>query len=479
VFDVDTGRQRVQRTGPQLGLSALPAQDDTSVFSPGVVVSPDGNTVAVLATSEIGILDPATLKLKARLPARSAVTDIAFSADSHRLAASDDGVAVWDLTGPKPKQVFRTGQFRSGLGGTLIGLSPAGDTLYAEPRRGISQGRSGALFAYDLTGEAQLLTRKVVPPTRFQEVMRRVSPDGSMVGYVDLTDDAVEVRDLATGRMLPPMLPGSSSYGGYADLAWRADSRAVTGVVADYPVASFNPRTGARLGDVFNSNSRAYAVAYAGNGTLLVGNDSGNLQVLDARSMTLKRTINVVGAYVENLRASPDGHTVLVQGSKKWVMLDYRTGHTIAWDSRNAGFFSPDGKTLAVVDSNGAVGFMSTNPLRWLVKPNPSYAFADWNAAFSQDGARFASSRNGTVGVWNVRTGELVGSVPYGTGELAVGFTRNNHDLVMVDIDSSVALWDISPQDWIATACRIAGRELTAQEWAAALPNQPYQKVCD
>jgi WD40 repeat protein len=194
--------------------------------------------------------------------------------------------------------------------------------------------------------------------------------------------------------------------------------------------------------------------------------------------MALTRTINVLDGYVENLRASPDGHTVLVQGAKKWAMLDYRTGHTIAWDPRNAGFFSPDGKTLAVVDSNGAVGFMSTNPLRWLVKPNPSYAFADWNAAFSQDGAWFASSRNGTVGVWNVRTGELVGSIPYGTGELAVGFTHNNHDLVMVDIDSSVALWDITPQDWIATACRIAGRELTPQEWAAALPHRPYRRVC-
>jgi hypothetical protein len=36
----------------------------------------------------------------------------------------------------------------------------------------------------------------------------------------------------------------------------------------------------------------------------------------------------------------------------------------------------------------------------------------------------------------------------------------------------------ISPQDWKRDACAIAGREISRQEWADALPGREYRAVC-
>ena len=61
--------------------------------------------------------------------------------------------------------------------------------------------------------------------------------------------------------------------------------------------------------------------------------------------------------------------------------------------------------------------------------------------------AWFASSRNGTVGVWNVRTGALVGAVPGGTADLAVGFTKDNTHLVIAGLGSLEPLCSVAPVD--------------------------------
>ncbi|MEY2590728.1 MAG: hypothetical protein QOJ67_2712, partial [Acidimicrobiaceae bacterium] len=42
----------------------------------------------------------------------------------------------------------------------------------------------------------------------------------------------------------------------------------------------------------------------------------------------------------------------------------------------------------------------------------------------------------------------------------------------------SVVLWDVDLDHWEATACRIAGRNLTQAEWNQYLPGQPYHVTC-
>ena len=70
-------------------------------------ISPDGKTLAVGAGSEIALIDTASLASKARLTGQGPLSQVAFSGDSRRLAAVDDGLVVWDITQAKPTQLFR------------------------------------------------------------------------------------------------------------------------------------------------------------------------------------------------------------------------------------------------------------------------------------------------------------------------------------------------------------------------------------
>jgi len=38
--------------------------------------------------------------------------------------------------------------------------------------------------------------------------------------------------------------------------------------------------------------------------------------------------------------------------------------------------------------------------------------------------------------------------------------------------------WPIDVRTWERFACRVAGRQLTRAEWADALPDRPYERVC-
>lgn len=472
VFDVRTGRQRASLTGPQLGLEPLPVVNNE--VAPPVVVSPDGRTIAVVANSEVGLLDAATFKLKARLSASGRVASVAFSANGHRFAAADTGITVWDLTSAKPVQVFRAD---SGTG-PLVALSPDGNTAYSAVRRGNNSGQSGGLLAWDDTGSSGVVRQSPAAPKMFKSYMARVSPDGQMIAYLANTEGRIEVRDVRTGRMLPWIDPEDNADTFSFDLAWRPDSKAVTGVISGTEVMAWDPRNAHRFANRSLDPELAVTAQYAADGRLFVGTDRGNLYVLDGQTLkTLGPPIKVLNETLESLEVSPDGHTVLVSGSTHRVLVNYETGLRSWPNFPYTGFFSRDGKTMAVVDGDGAVGFMATDTYRWLAPPDPSHAYGDWNSAFSSDGQWFASSRAGTVGLWSVRTGKFVGAVPAG-GDVAVGFSSDNSRVIIANINGSVQTWAIRLQSWIDAACTIAGRELSTQEWAAALPDQPYRKVC-
>jgi hypothetical protein len=51
--------------------------------------------------------------------------------------------------------------------------------------------------------------------------------------------------------------------------------------------------------------------------------------------------------------------------------------------------------------------------------------------------------------------------------KIAVGATNGNATVI-----------DVDPTSWEATACRIAGRNLTRAEWAEYLPDRPYAATC-
>ena len=74
-------------------------------------------------------------------------------------------------------------------------------------------------------------------------------------------------------------------------------------------------------------------------------------------------------------------------------------------------------------------------------------------------------------------TGAYLGSATVGVeGEPA--FTKDNRKILFAGSDGSLLTWTLDPRSWLATACRLAGRSLTEQEWRTYVPDRPFVPVC-
>jgi WD40 repeat protein len=141
---------------------------------------------------------------------------------------------------------------------------------------------------------------------------------------------------------------------------------------------------------------------------------------------------------------------------------------------------SPDGRRLLVDTGPTGVGLLDATSLQWVLRPSPAQAglvdgyFTTW----SDDGRFVASSTvEGRVSYWDGRSGAHLGTVTV-EGQGDPGFSTDNRQLLFAGEDGAVLTWDLDPRSWVATACRLAGRPLTEQEWRTYLPDRPLESVC-
>jgi hypothetical protein len=64
----------------------------------------------------------------------------------------------------------------------------------------------------------------------------------------------------------------------------------------------------------------------------------------------------------------------------------------------------------------------------------------------------------------------------------AVAFSPDGASLALQSDDqhqTQITIWDTSVPSWLARACRVAGRNLTHEEWTQYVgPEQPYERTC-
>jgi class 3 adenylate cyclase/WD40 repeat protein len=98
----------------------------------------------------------------------------------------------------------------------------------------------------------------------------------------------------------------------------------------------------------------------------------------------------------------------------------------------------------------------------------------------SPDGSRIvATTRDGAVRIWDRATRRSIGPplAAHDVQALGIAFL-DDHRLMTGGYDGSVVSWDLEPSSWLATACRLAGRDLTEAEWRQYLPDRPYRRTC-
>ena len=76
-----------------------------------------------------------------------------------------------------------------------------------------------------------------------------------------------------------------------------------------------------------------------------------------------------------------------------------------------------------------------------------------------------------------MKPGRLLGSVGVEEGSLA-GFAHGTSEVLIASLDGEVSIWDPRPETAVKAACRIAGRDLTAEERRTYLPERERQTVC-
>jgi WD40 repeat protein len=274
-----------------------------------------------------------------------------------------------------------------------------------------------------------------------------------------------------------------SRYAGYAECP---DSCPTNGVVT-----VLDPVTGEVRATKKVVKGAIVSLAYIHDGEdLLVGASGGTLVVVDADTLLpLHAPVDVrsdccMTPVLDDRAAlvfddAPDG------ASETWRVVDLSdatvrtTGHLgfRVYDSTT----SPDGSHVAVTGQSGEVATVDVHSGQ-LQKGSTALAAEGLSVRYSDDGSRIVTgSGDGAVTLWDGRTLQALGTVyPRQEGDpvSARADFGGDHDVTIASYDGHTFTWDTDDDRAVDHACRMAGRNLTREEWSEFLPEQPFREVC-
>jgi WD40 repeat protein/serine/threonine protein kinase len=445
IWDTETGK--LLRTWPahHLVISAL-------------AFSPDGGRLATASVDRsVKLWDTTTGELVQNFLHTGNVLGVAFSLDGRRLASTgeDKTVRIWDVT---------TGREVLGLRGHTdscgcVVFSPDG-------RRLASASLDGTIRVWDATP----LRRDEGQETTFahhgDEVRSvAVSPDGEKIvsaGHGGL----LKVWDAATGQRIVE-IPGHTDL--VFCVAWHPDSQRIATAGSDGPrkaVKVWDARSGRKHLDI-QSGGETFAVPFQAvafspgpeGRYLLTGNQNGAVQVWDARTGDLVRTLGTHDREVRCVVFSPDGkHLASASGDglvKLWdaTRLDKEQEPRLPPLRARAPVpslcvaFSPDSQCLAAGGTGNTVKIWDVQAGKELqtLRGHNGDVYA---VAFSPNGnGRWIASggEDSRVKIWDSRTGEEVLTFRGHTGLVSsLAFSRNGRRLYSGSRDTTVKAWDLT-----------------------------------
>jgi WD40 repeat protein len=326
-----------------------------------------------------------------------------------------------------------------------------------------------------------------VPPRRYTHVL----PSGTGQRTAYLWNEAgaswLSIADAATGQVTPPTrLDLDVQKQAYVPASWRPDGRRL--VVNDFElIAIVDGQTGKVLK---THRMQALSVAYIDHGKRIVsGGHEGSLY-FDGDLTPVGGTPDFVADCCTT--SSPDGETAVLfeeglrGATMSWRIIRAATGELVregklpTWV--NSAASSPDGRLIAGTGTDG-VFTIDTSSGAFKSAPPTGHRAEGVSIRFSPDGTRLVSgAADGTVTLWNARTLDNLLTVATADESTPIPvapiFARGDDVVSIPSYDGKTYHWDTSTSRILNQACVMAGRNLTAGEWARMFPNLHYQETC-
>lgn len=272
------------------------------------------------------------------------------------------------------------------------------------------------------------------------------------------------------------------SLDGVLGAAWFGDS--LLFVAADGTIRVTDLATGdAEVIDSSAVSSLGEIVDYdAVRRRLFLWADDGTSYLLDAASRRFERSAIPTTPVPRSAAFSGNGELIAMVSDGELSLVDLDTGELVAGPLR--GFESVDARADLVVagDRAGRIHVLDASTLKSLGPPIASGSGAVQEIEIA-DGGDVVMARSGDA----VRLFDLASSTQLGTAipvpradALEGAAFRPDGKRLAVAADAGLAIWNLDPSDWGAAACRLAGRNLTREEWNVYIGDlAPYHATCD
>ncbi|MFO7735175.1 MAG: serine/threonine-protein kinase [bacterium] len=181
---------------------------------------------------------------------------------------------------------------------------------------------------------------------------------------------------------------------------------------------------------------------------IALGEDKGNIKILDAETLTLKHSLRVHGDVISSADFSPDGTKLAVGGDDRTITVVSVAEGTIIKEFRahndmiTAVDFSPDGNTLASSGYDYSVKFWNTESWKENREALEHKEFIT-DISFSPDGKELAvSQKNGAVVIWKLKNSEKRAVLKgHEQGVNSVSISPDSKFIATSSDDGSVLLW--------------------------------------
>ncbi|UCH24528.1 MAG: hypothetical protein JSV66_11285 [Trueperaceae bacterium] len=398
-----------------------------------VSFSPGGTTLASGSYDKSIILWDVEKRIPLAEPLRGHAGElrvVAFGPDDKTLVstARDGMVKVWDLASDQR------------LGEPLESHYVEGMAMAPDGRTFATSSWNGTLIFWDAVARKQL-EEILANPQGYVNTLA-FSPDGETLVSNQAFEDASLLWDVAR-REPVGRLEQDSPW----NLAYSPDGKLLAAGSTHGDIVLWDMEAGQPAGEPLLGHSEDIeSVVFSPDGTLLASSsDDGTVRLWDVETLT------------------PLGEPLL--------------GHELFV---NSVAFSPDGKTLASASSDHTVRLWDVETLTPLGEPLTGHEKEIRSVLFHPNGEWLVSAGDdGRIIFWDLERREPLTQPYRETGEItSLSFSPDGSFLLSGG--ETVSFWNATPapEDWLARACRLAGRNFTREEWQTYLGDLPYEVTC-